>query len=849
MYYRTLERPMKKVLQIIMMTFFCLSLKGQETNYGLHIQTFPHPSTEFTSLALENGEPVKTGNRQTTLECRLWNRSENVFGVVFRIFTDRNKTIDLMYSVAENDSRFPNLIVDNKVYPLSKELRLDCWIDVALTIDSGKKTITLTYDGEEISIDGSDILPIHDLRFYFGKCSVVQYDLDNVASINLKDIRILQEGKAIREWDLRFHQDSICLDRLASSPARIENGNWLIDDHMVWRHIHRQEFQGTPSIAFDPLSATFYMTNDGKRIYTYGCTEHNSGTIDVKGGECAAIYPNSLLFIPETGNLFSYNLDQNIYTCFDFNRKTWKSNRSPEKQHKEYYWNNTVTWNQADSTLISFGGYGHYQFNNELLISHPGSTMPQKRVILKEIDPRRSSASVLVDSLLYVFGGRGCHSGKQEMTQRYYYDLYAINIHSMQVFKLWDIKDRPVEGDFLPGSNMIFDRENDCFYILTNQLGGTMMRIERNNPKIEITSLPIRWFYDAQHLYINIYQSGERFYGVFQQTSANGNSTVNIYEISSPAVVLCDAMIPAQSKDNSEEETAARSILPVIIALAVLTAAYLIYRRWHPAKTVKDLKTEEMQELASTEEIMDTRHYDFSRSSICFFGGFRVRDREGEDITDLFTPTLKSLLILLILYTVKDEKGLSGNKLLQTLWFDKTEESAKNNRNVYMSKLRSIIERIGDVRIVNQKGFWSICVENDTICDYMEAKRLFIEKSGNQDTLERLVELLLRGVMLPNVEEDWVDPFKNDFSNKTIDFLTGLLRSSDLSDAFLLRIADTLFQHDFINEEALKVKCSILYKQGKKGLAKTVYDAYCKDYQSSLGTSFPVSMLDLIEEN
>ena len=841
---------MKKVLMIIMMTCSCLLLRGQETTkYGLHIQTFPRPSNEFTSLALENGSPIRAGNKETILECRLWNREENVFGVVFRIFTDQNKTIDLMYSVADNDTRFPNLIVDNEIYPLSKELRLGCWIDVALKIDHVTKSITLTYDGEEISMDGSDILPIHDLRIYFGKCSVIQYDLDNVASIDLRDIRISQDGKAIREWDMRFHQDSICFDKIGSSPATIENGRWLIDDHTVWRHIHKQEFKSTPSIAFDPASATFFMANDGKQIYTYKCNENKTETIYVKGGEFAAVYPNSLLFIKETGNLFSYNLDQNIYTCFDFKKNSWKSHRAPEKNHKEYYWNNTVTWNPADSTLISFGGYGHYQFNHELLISHPGSTMPQKRVQLKEIDPRRSSASVLVDSILYVFGGRGCPSGKQEMTQRYYYDLYAINIHSMQVFKLWDIQERPVDGDFLPGSNMIFDEKNDCFYILTNQLGGTMMRIDRNKPKIEITSLPIRYFYDAQHLYTNIYKSGEHFYCIFQQTSASGNSIVNIYEINSPAVVLCDAMIPTQSKDNSEEETAAENILPVIIVLAVLIAVYLIYRRRHPAKTVKDLKTEETQEAASTEEIMDTHHYDFSRKSICFFGGFRVRDREGEDITDLFTPTLKSLLILLILYTVKDEKGLSGNKLLQTLWFDKTEESAKNNRNVYMSKLRSILERIGDVRIVNQKGFWSICVENDAICDYMEAKRLFIEKSGNQDVLERLVELLLRGVMLPNVEEDWVDPFKNDFSNKTIDFLTRLLRSSDLSDAFLLRIADTLFQHDFINEEALKVKCSILYKQGKKGLAKTVYDAYCKDYQSSLGTSFPVSMLDLIEEN
>lgn len=839
---------MKKVLTILLI-FSCFLMKGQETKYGLHIQTFPHPAHEFTSLSLEDGAPIRTGNKETTLEFKVWNRDENVFGVVFRIFTDQNKTLDLMYSVADNDSRFPNLIVNNKVYPLSKELRRNCWIDVTLKIHPADKSITLTYDGEEIRADGSDILPVHDLRVYFGKCSVAQFDLDNVASINLKDIRISQKGKLIREWDLRFHQDSICLDKVGANPARIENGQWLIDDHMMWRHIHRQEFESTPSIAFDPSTATFYIANDNEHIYTYKCREHEAGRIDVENGESAIAYPNGLISIPETGSLLSYNLDQNIYTFFDFSNNTWKNKRVPEKKHKENYWNNTVNWNPEDSTLISFGGYGHYQFNQELLISHPLSSTPQKRTHLKEIDPRRSSASVLVDSILYIFGGRGCPSGKQEMTQKFYYDLHAVNVNSMQVFKLWDIQERPVNGDFVPSSNMIFDEKNDCFYIMTNQLGGTMMKIDRNEPKIESTSLPIWEFYNAQHLYANIYHSGDRFYYVFEQTPANGNSLVNIYEITSPAVVLANAMIPNQTSETPERGLRAKNLLIVIAISVLLTLIILMYRRKRSARTVKEAKAEVSSDSHPVEDILDSHRYDFSRQSICFFGGFKVKDKNGEDITDLFTPTLKSLLIILILYTVKDEKGLSGNKLLQALWFDKTEESAKNNRNVYMSKLRNILERIGDVKIINQKGFWSICFEEGTKCDYIEAQRLFTEQAGNHDSLEKLVELLLRGVMLPNVEEDWVDSFKNDFSNRTIDFLTGLLRNPDLSDAFLLRIADTLFQHDFINEEALRVKCSILYKQGKKGLAKTVYDAFCKDYQSSLETSFPTSMLDLINRS
>lgn len=56
----------------------------------------------------------------------------------------------------------------------------------------------------------------------------------------------------------------------------------------------------------------------------------------------------------------------------------------------------------------------------------------------------------------------------------------------------------------------------------------------------------------------------------------------------------------------------------------------------------------------------------------------------------------------------------------------------------------------------------------------------------------------------------------------TIDLLTQLLKKNNVPDNMKLKIAETLFQHDYLNEEALKMKCYILYKQGKKGIAKSI---------------------------
>ena len=121
-------------------------------------------------------------------------------------------------------------------------------------------------------------------------------------------------------------------------------------------------------------------------------------------------------------------------------------------------------------------------------------------------------------------------------------------------------------------------------------------------------------------------------------------------------------------------------------------------------------------------------------------------------------------------------------------------------------------------------------------------------KSSAPSEINKLVELLLKGVFLPNTEADWIDNFKSDFSNLTIDTLTSL--SSDgyekLSDELKLKIADILFLHDYINEEALYLKCSIFFNSGKKGIAKGIYDNFCKEYLNLLGSKYKYSLSDVI---
>ena len=173
-----------------------------------------------------------------------------------------------------------------------------------------------------------------------------------------------------------------------------------------------------------------------------------------------------------------------------------------------------------------------------------------------------------------------------------------------------------------------------------------------------------------------------------------------------------------------EEETVADSFAwywIVVGTLALLGLGYVIYFWLSRNKEVKSLsdnipttirdmpegsKKQENKEIElEGENILVTKsienYFDRSRSAISLLGTFNVRDKEGNDITSNFTPRLKSLLVLLILYTEKNERGILTRKMTDMLWADKDEIAARNNRNVTLRKLRVLLEEVGDVEVIS----------------------------------------------------------------------------------------------------------------------------------------------------
>lgn len=832
-------------------------INATELDYGLFIKSYPYKTSEMSNLVLENGEEIKLDG-DITLSFDAYVRNDNVFGNIFRILTDKNENIDLLITVGVNDKRFPIFVVNESVHPMTQEIVCDKWIRITLTLSPKNNTITIKYDDEEQTIQ-YPVSKIKSFRTAFGLCLFDGYMLTNVASVNLKDIRIFKREKLFRYWKLEKHRHEVCYDSVANVPATILNPYWLIDDHVTWNKIFTlNTTTESPSVTYNSTTDDFYIVNNSEKITVFNTASMKKSEIKVNSGLFAANAPNQLMYIPQRNTLLSYNLDEQLFSFFSFETNSWSNHTPNVKEHS--YWNNSIVFNPADESLLSFGGYGFYKYNNELLKQYPWGNKAEEKTQLTEISPRYSLATALVNNILYVFGGRGNKSGRQELFPKNFYDFYAVNLHTTQVNKLWEVPS--VEGgDFMPSENLIYDAEKKCFYMFSTQAGATLLKITANTPGFEAMSLPIHTDIEAQYIYTNLYYSPKqkKLFGLFNKTDVNNNAEITIYSLNYPPIPVTDLIQPVPQINKSNW-----SIYQALIAIVVLVVIAGIYFSLKRRKGKK--KPEAPQntapafvntqgtlnaEITEQKDFVFPQTYDFNKQCICFLGGFHVRDKDGEDITSIFTPTLKLLLILLILYTVENKRGITGKKMLQLLWSDKNESSARNNRNVYLSKLRTILERIGTVDIINDAGFWSIKFGDEVLCDYSEAMNYLSMLRDKQMTDDseyyKLLELLLRGTLLPNTEIDWIDRFKSDFSNLTIDTLSALLTTEEGLDSNLkYRMADTLFQHDFINEVALHTKCKTLSESGKMGLAKAFYDNYCKEYYNLLGTKYKYSLSEVI---
>jgi Response regulator containing CheY-like receiver and SARP domains len=236
------------------------------------------------------------------------------------------------------------------------------------------------------------------------------------------------------------------------------------------------------------------------------------------------------------------------------------------------------------------------------------------------------------------------------------------------------------------------------------------------------------------------------------------------------------------------------------------------------------------------------------RSSILLFGDFKVVDANGEDIAGRLSPTLQELFLLLLCHT--PEGGISSASLKECLWYDKDASSARNNRAVYMTKLKKMLEGVGECSIVRNGEFWKFEAEGI----YIDLYTLFDIVSTGQNSVaavKKVVGILSSGTFLAHQEgSEWSDRIKARVADSVMSYLESFLTTFNIKDnpELAISVADALFSLDSMNEAALTAKCKAYREMGNHAMSKKLFATFLRDYSELYGEEFDKSFSDILSD-
>jgi DNA-binding SARP family transcriptional activator len=786
-------------------------------------------------------------------------RLTNAYGYVVRVIANDSVNIDLVSTPEHNEFHDLTLVVNNKPTDLHFEfsdimLESSQWTTVTIAFSHTRNEISLRWN-DKVKSQPIGVKNLQRFRFYFGVNDFDRFSTSDAPPIILRNVSLNKKNKPVYKWILKEHHHAEVYDSVENARASVANPVWLIDRHTKW--IYRKNFtlKRFPSVAFNSDSGILYAI-DEMHLYQYLLPTEKLEKKVVKDGYPVFTDANQLVYIKDKSALVNYDLSANRFVQYNFSTDTWPNKDSAYNEPD--YWHNNKFYNAFDSSLYTFGGYGHFTYKNDFFRYDNKIEKWIKINTTGSIPPRYLAASGLKPSTneILIFGGYGSTSGKQELSPQSFYDLYSFDLKTHHVKKNSEFASLHASEDMVFSNSLVVNEAENCFYVLSfpkNKYQSTIKlrqySLDKNETKVLSDSIPFKFHDEHSICDIFLSEATQELIAVTVHKEME-DYALNVYSISYPPLRPEDVLQPV--KPSLSLSTASIVVFIVIAGCGLAGLFFFIVRNKKTEFSVQATPLD-LPSSPDTPTVVNTTHEEHKQASaILLFGGFQVFDKSGLDITGKFTMTLKELFTLIILHSIKFEKGISTSVLQEYLWPDKDEVSARNNRNVNIKKLRTLVEEIGKVSIENSNSYLKWNIDDHVFCDYQIVYTLLnSEKTHVIPETERINIILKyakRGSLLPNLQATWVDNFKSDISNQIIDTLLEYSQKLDVQkdDKQLLEIADAIFYYDSINQEAMVIKCSVLNKKGKYSLAKTWYDHFAKEYKNLYAENYPKTFEEVI---
>jgi len=831
-------------LGYIVFAFSCASAFSQQ--YGLSFYGHNVHKDDRTGIELSPDQEISfRDDFELSFDLSFHRTEKSTYGYVFRIILNGESNIDLIHG-NRNKLRDFTIVAGDKqseiAFNLDSYLLNDNWTNFRVKFLLNEDKIIL-YERDSFYVDSKiDLEPNSRASISFGTCFKEDFISTDVPPIMIRDIKLYEKGRLEFHWPLDVIEGGSAYDIIKNRSARVRNPDWIRKMHLNWERIQELDLKGKALVALNQPEERIYILGEDFLV-DYDANLHSLDTIVYANKPEFLIRGWQAVYDHLTNRVICYNANtRQVFFTDPVSGETTQADLLPTGL-KEYAHHNRY-YREIDSTLFILNGYGHYLYRNRVLRYQIGTGLWEELSVSgNRPTPRYLAASGFMNDTIYVLGGYGSESGKQQLNPRHFYDLYALSLYDLNFIKK-DSFPNPSE-DFCFANSMVFDPDSRSYYSLVfpefrydSYL--QLVRGSLDNGSLERLGDLIPYSFHDVNSYADLYYFpvAEKMAAITMFSEDFSRTIINLYSLRYPPI--------KGEKVQAGKWKASYLYLILVLLIIVPSLIWLIVRnRSGKLRTAKSTGRDETNWININSQ--DTGH---QKNSLEFFGGFQVFNRENIDITNKFSPLLKELFLLIFLHSIKNDKGISASRIIEILWFEKSEQNARNNLSVNITKLKSILDELDGCELNHKTGYWKFIQKSGVIHnDYCEAETIINSKEiPSSKLISHLNKIANKGPFLINLNYEWLDIYKAKISDRIADTLLSFAGSMNVGEysELIIDLTDCILNFDIVNEEAMELKCRALHEHGKHSAAKNTYQNFCNEYKILYGEDYRRTFPEII---
>lgn len=844
-------------LLLLTLLSFTIVSKAQEA-YGLEFACKNMAQESRTSLDLFPAQPFLVKDKYSlSFDLSFMPFYNSYFGYVFRMIDEKHQNIDLIYNVHTYSF---DIVTGNEFSGISFKINNDSlyhqWNNIRLDVNTVTHTLCVSVNGRQIRSIHHPVLSGQQINVCFGANHRKTHKTFDIAPMRIKDVKLYSDNELQHHWPLDQVKGNSDKDVVAGQTASVKNPIWLRPKFSQWQLADSFMINGNAAVAMDPGSETVYITGRDY-VYNYNCSQH---TLLAKALPQLQGTPAGIQAVYDNSQKQLYNIfpDKQQYTVYDSTRGKWE--QSIDHDAITTFWHANMLYAPFDSSIYLLGGYGDFRYKNEVHRYQPQhQTWENIPVTGDFFTPRYLSAAGAnkAGDSIYVLGGYGSLAGDQLLNPHSLYDLLVFDVKRKQFKSIYQLKEP--EEPFAFAHQLIINSERQEYYALMfpNDRMNASLQLIKGSLKTPAyskiaTSIPYSFYDTKSAAYLFYCPDNDKLIAVTLFSPKNNVTQAKIYTLQFSPYGLEVKL----RENNGISAYVTRLMIMIAVAFSLFAMAAGI--SWLTGGSLlKKKKAEEvipaiLPVTATTEPATTMQHVEKvitaapapviprHAAAIYLFGHFTVLDKEGNDISRLFSPLLKELFLLLFLHSLMGKHGISSEKVNELLWPGRSVKDAKNNRSVNIVKLKNILDKTGAYTLLKENDKWIFHFdEEDMLVDLQQYLQLLEQISPTDvNGINRMADIVKRGAFLQETEYSWLDKFKADISNKAIPLLIHFLESHAASPELTIHVCDCILNFDSLCEEAVMFKCKALVVLRQHASAKKIYTSFSAEYERIYGEPF-----------